>query len=35
MRERAEAIRADLKIDSRPGHGTRVTAAWTDENEMT
>jgi signal transduction histidine kinase len=35
MRERAEAIRADLHIHSRPGQGTCVTAAWAEENEMT
>ena len=28
MRERAEAIGAALKIDSQPGHGTRVTVDW-------
>lgn len=33
MRERAEAIRAEVTIDSRPGQGTRVTAAWTEEQK--
>ncbi len=28
MRERAEAIGATLKIESRPGHGTQVQAVW-------
>ncbi len=28
MRERAEAIGADIEIDSRPGQGTRVTVVW-------
>jgi signal transduction histidine kinase len=28
MRERAEAIAADLKITSRPGHGTQVLVTW-------
>jgi GAF domain-containing protein len=28
IRERAQTIGATLKIDSRPGHGTQVTAVW-------
>ncbi len=28
MRERAEAIEAELNIESHPGHGTRVAATW-------
>jgi signal transduction histidine kinase len=33
MRERAEAVGARLSIDSRPGAGTRVAAAWTATRE--
>jgi signal transduction histidine kinase/ligand-binding sensor domain-containing protein len=28
MRERAEAIGADLTVDSEPGHGTEVSVVW-------
>ena len=35
MRERAEAIGAQLEIDSRIGHGTRVTVEWNDGGRMT
>jgi signal transduction histidine kinase len=28
MHERAEAIGAQLSIDSRPGEGTRIELAW-------
>jgi signal transduction histidine kinase len=30
MRERAEAVGAVLKIDSRPGKGTEITIRWRD-----
>lgn len=30
MRERAEAIGAELNIESQPGEGARVTVVWTD-----
>jgi PAS domain S-box-containing protein len=29
MRERAEAVGADLSVTSRPGHGTELIARWT------
>jgi len=32
MRERAEALGADLEIESRPGRGTRVEVYWEIEN---
>jgi PAS domain S-box-containing protein len=32
MAERAEAIGAELHIDSRPGQGTCVSATWTENN---
>jgi signal transduction histidine kinase len=36
MRERAESVGAALAIDSRPGHGTRVTLVWcSSENRLT
>jgi nitrate/nitrite-specific signal transduction histidine kinase len=28
MNERAEAVGAQLKLTSRPGHGTEVTLRW-------
>jgi len=28
MRERAEAVGADLSVTSRPGHGTEVAIRW-------
>jgi signal transduction histidine kinase len=28
IRERAQAIGANLEIDSRPGEGTRITVVW-------
>lgn len=33
MRERAEAIGAELAIDSRPGQGSRLTLAWPGRNQ--
>jgi signal transduction histidine kinase len=33
MRERAEAIEAELTIESQPGHGTLVSLAWTGETK--
>jgi signal transduction histidine kinase len=33
IRERAQAIGADLKIDSSPGEGTRITVAWRRRDE--
>jgi signal transduction histidine kinase len=35
MCERAEAIGATLKIESQPGHGTRVGVVWSDERRTT
>ena len=32
MRERAAAIEARLHINSQPGHGTMVTAEWTEDS---
>jgi signal transduction histidine kinase len=32
MRERADAIGARLEVESHPGHGTRITVLW-EENE--
>jgi PAS domain S-box-containing protein len=32
MRERAETSGAQLRIDSRPGHGTCITVLWHDES---
>jgi nitrate/nitrite-specific signal transduction histidine kinase len=34
MRERAEAIRATLKIESQIGHGTQVVVIWSDIQRM-
>lgn len=28
IQERAEAVGADLTIDSQPGHGTRIEVVW-------
>jgi signal transduction histidine kinase len=28
MRERAQAIGAELNVTSKPGHGTRITVVW-------
>jgi signal transduction histidine kinase len=33
IHERAQAIGADLDIESRPGGGTRVTVAWRSKHE--
>jgi signal transduction histidine kinase len=33
MRERAEAVKAQLTISSQPGQGTEVTIHWKDEQE--
>lgn len=35
MRERAEAVKAQLTISSQPGQGTEVTILWKDEQEAT
>jgi signal transduction histidine kinase len=32
IRERAQAIGADLEIESQPGQGTRVTVTWQEES---
>ena len=32
MRERAQAVGASLRIESRPGQGTRVTVRWPEED---
>jgi signal transduction histidine kinase len=34
MRERAEAIGAELQLDTAPGQGTRLTVIWTDRLEV-
>jgi nitrate/nitrite-specific signal transduction histidine kinase len=34
MRERAEAIGADLRIESEPGEGTQVFVTWQDAGEV-
>jgi signal transduction histidine kinase len=28
MQERAQAVGAELNIESQPGHGTTITVAW-------
>jgi PAS domain S-box-containing protein len=34
MRERAEAVGAQLSVTSRPGHGTELTIRWTNPSSM-
>ena len=34
MRERAEAVGAQLSITSRPGHGTELTVRWTNSSSV-
>ena len=34
MRERAEAVGADLTVASRPGHGTEVTLHWPETSKQ-
>ncbi len=34
MRERADSIGASLTIESEPGHGTRLTVIWQEQQEM-
>ncbi len=33
MHERAAAVGAALRVESQPGHGTRITVLWTTSNE--
>jgi signal transduction histidine kinase len=35
MRERAQAVGATLKIESQPGHGTRIVAIWEPDHLVT
>ena len=34
MRERAEAVGAQLIVTSRPGHGTEIVIRWTKSGEQ-